>query len=462
MAGSTAQDLETAHRATADAATVDAEQEAVAFTQRLIRFDTRNNGDGTCNERPAAEWAAEQLAQVGISSSIIESELGRANLVAQIEGEDPSLPALLVHGHLDTVPANEDDWSVDPLGGDIHNDDALPYVLPCVWGRGAVDMKDMVAMLLAAVRSLSRSGTRPHRTIKLVLFADEEAGGFKGSEWLVVSHPEIFEDVGFIISETGGFSDYVNGQRVYYVQTGEKGTQWFSLQAEGTQSHGSQINPDNAVVSVARSAVSIAEYQWPVDLNPVTELLLSRLSDITGIALDSANAVQRLIDATGFAGAWIASSVRNTFNVTSIDAGSTVNIIPANASALVDGRALPGREDALMDTLQRLTAGSSHVNVIHRSKGYLCDPGGTLFTAIESVLHEVDPQTKVLPFLSSGGTDSKAVLSLNPDIEVCGFIPLQIPEGFNYIANFHGIDEHVPVDALRFGERTLERFIATF
>lgn len=445
-----------AGQAVADA--IDAGDETVAFLQRLIRFDTRNDGSGTTNERPAAEWAAERLAEAGIDSIIIESKPGRANLIADIAGEDPTLPSLLVHGHLDTVPANADDWSVDPLGGVIRDYNGTA----CVWGRGAVDMKNMVAMTLAAVRSLARAGIRPRRNIKLVLFADEEAGGFQGSEWLAANRPEVFDGVGYIISETGGFSGSVNGRRVYYVQTGEKGTQWFSLTSRGTQSHGSQINPDNAVVHIARAAVRIADHQWPVALNSVTRLLLDRLAELTGIPADSPEHVAQLIEATGFAKAWVGSSVRNTFNVTSIDAGSTVNIVPGKASALVDGRALSGQEDDVLDALKTLAGDRVDVAKIHRSKGYLSAPDGELFTGIERVLGELDPEAQVLPFLSSGGTDSKAVLSVNPNVQVAGFIPLKVPEGFDYIANFHGIDERVPIEALLFGEQALERFIATF
>ena len=432
--------------------------ETVAFLRRLIHFDTRNNGDGNVNEGPAAEWAARRLSEVNVESRILESAPGRANLIADIEGVDSTLPKLLVHGHLDTVPANADDWSVDPLGGVVQNS----HGVPCVWGRGAVDMKNMVAMILAAVRSLVHQGVRPRRSIRLVLFSDEEAGGFRGSEWMAAYHPEVFDGVGHVISETGGFSGMVRGRRVYYVQAGEKGTQWFSLSSQGTQSHGSQINRDNAVVRIARAAVRIADHEWPVTLNPVTRLLLDRLADMTGIVPDSPEQVNRIIDETGYAKAWVGSSVSNTFNITSIDADSTVNIVPAKAHALMDGRALPGHEDEVLRILRELAGDRVEVRKIHRSTGYLSSPDGELFTSIERVLGELDPDAQVLPFLSSGGTDSKAILSVNPDIQVCGFIPLRIPEGFDYISNFHGVDEKVPIESLRFGEKALERFIATF
>lgn len=454
-----------------------AAREAVEFTRRLIRFDTRNNGDGTCNETEAAQWAAQRLREVGIEPTISESVPGRPIVVARIAGDDPSLPTLLVHGHLDTVPADPGDWSVDPLGGEIRPDDRG---IECLWGRGAVDMKNMVAMSLAALRSLSRRGVRPRRNIRFVLLPDEEAGGHLGSDWVAEHRPDIFANVGYVISETGGFSDYVDGKRVYYVQVGEKGVQWFSLEARGTQSHGSQINHDNAVVRVAEAAVRIARHQWPVELSPVTRTLLDGLGELTGTPAqpgqpaqpghgDSQSAgaydegdIRRLVESSGATRPWVASSLRNTFNVSSIDAGSTVNIVPAKARALVDGRALPGQEDLLFDTLRSLAGPDITVRPIHRSTGYLIDPDAELFVGIAKVLRDLDPDARVLPFLSSGGTDSKAVVRINPDVQSCGFIPLLVPEGFDYIAQFHGIDERVPVDALRFGERALERFFATF
>lgn len=437
------------------------EREAVDLTRGLIRFDTRNSGDGSCRELPAARWAARLLEDVGIGSTIIESEPGRANLIADIAGEDPSLPTLLVHGHLDTVPADPSQWTVDPVAGEIRSDGSAD----CLWGRGAVDMKNMVGMSLAAIRDILRSGEKPRRNVRFILFADEEAGGFKGSEWLVAHRPEVFAGIGHVISETGGFSGTVAGRRVYYVQVGEKGTQWFSLSAHGRQSHGSQINGDNAVVKVARAATRIAEHKWPADLNPVTRLLFGRIASLLGedaSPLDGSR-IAHLIEATGFARPWVESSVRNTFNVTSIDAGSTVNIVPATATGLVDGRALPGQEDLVYDVLRRIAAEEGvDVRPIHRSRGYLSDPDGELFSGIERTLHEEDPDARVLPFLSSGGTDGKAILRLDPSIQVCGFIPLRVPDGFDYIGKFHGIDERVPLSALRFGARTLRRFILTF
>ncbi|KAB8290927.1 M20/M25/M40 family metallo-hydrolase [Bifidobacterium avesanii] len=443
-----------------------AEAEAVAFTRRLIRFDTRNactDSPDRCNERPAAQWAADRLAEAGIAPTIMESAPGRAIVTATLPGMDRSLPPLLIHGHLDTVPVDPAQWSVDPFGGEIRTD---ADGIPCVWGRGAVDMKDMVGMTLAALRSLARNGTRPRRDVRLALLPDEEAGGRYGSIWVAEHRPDIFAHVGYVVSETGGFSDQVNGRRVYYVQVGEKGTQWFRLEARGTQSHGSQINRDNAVVRIAEAACRIAAYRWPVDVNPVTRMLLDGLRSLTDSPAGSAQAVddeavRTLVRHAGATEPWIASSLRNTFNVSSIDADSTVNVIPATASALVDGRALPGQEEPLLRTLRSLAGDGVTVSAIHRSNGYLSDPSGALFRAAANAIHEFDPQARVLPFLSSGGTDSKAVLGVSPGAQALGFAPLRTPPAFRYIARFHGVDERVPVESLRFGERVLERFIAT-
>ncbi|MDN6134871.1 MAG: M20/M25/M40 family metallo-hydrolase, partial [Brevibacterium sp.] len=193
-----------------------AEAEVTSLCQQLIRIDTQNWGGNKVNpERPAADLIASWFDEVGLKSTIIESEPGRASLVARIEGSDPEADALVVHGHTDVVPAAAEDWSVDPFAGVIKDE--------LLWGRGAVDMKDMDAMIIAAVRDMLRQGLRPRRDLIIAFFADEEAGGNYGARYMVRNHPELFAGATEAISEVGGYSVDVRGQRVYLVQTAEKG-----------------------------------------------------------------------------------------------------------------------------------------------------------------------------------------------------------------------------------------------
>src|SRR3954468_11325779 len=230
----------------AQAVTDGAEAEVVDICRDLIRIDTTNFGDGSGpGERAAAEYVAGLLAEVGLEPDVFESQPRRANVFARISGADSSRPALLVHGHLDVVPARADDWQVEPFSAEVRDD--------CVWGRGAVDMKDMDAMILAAVRELVRSGERPPRDLVIALLADEEAGGTKGATWVVDNRRDLIEGVGEAISEVGGFSTTIAGRRAYLLQTAEKGIRWLRLVAHGRAGHGSQINDDNAVTRLCEA-----------------------------------------------------------------------------------------------------------------------------------------------------------------------------------------------------------------
>src|SRR6185312_7382461 len=220
-----------------------AEDEVVDLCRDLIRIDTSNP---IKPERPAAEYVAEKLAEVGLEPKIVESEKGRASVVARMEGADPSRPALLIHGHLDVVPADRSHWSVDPFAGDIKDG--------CLWGRGAVDMKDMDAMTLALVRQWRRDGKRPPRDVVLAFVADEEAGGVKGAHYLVQHHSELFEGCTESISEVGGFSLQIKEDlRLYPIQTAQRGMAWMKLIAHGRAGHGSLVNDSNAVTKLAEA-----------------------------------------------------------------------------------------------------------------------------------------------------------------------------------------------------------------
>ncbi|MYR20973.1 M20/M25/M40 family metallo-hydrolase [Streptomyces murinus] len=429
---------------------VTGEDEVVDLCRDLIRFDTSNYGDHSGpGERQAAEWVAEKLAEVGLEPKIYESHPGRASTVARIAGEDPSRPALLIHGHLDVVPANADDWTHHPFSGEIADG--------CVWGRGAVDMKDMDAMTLAVVRDRLRSGRRPPRDIVVAFLADEEAGGTFGARHLVDHHPELFEGVTEAISEVGGFSFTVNEhRRLYLIQTAEKGMHWMKLTVAGTAGHGSMIHRDNAITELSEAVARVGRHKFPVRVTKTTRAFLDELGDALGTELDPED-MEATIAKLGGIAKLIGATLSNTANPTQLNAGYKVNVIPGEATAHIDGRFLPGYEDEFLGDLDRLLGPHVRREDVHADKAVETSFDGALVEAMQSALLAEDPIAKAVPYMLSGGTDAKSFDDLG--IRGFGFAPLKLPPELDFAGMFHGVDERVPVDGLQFGVRVLDRFI---
>lgn len=429
---------------------VTGEDEVVDLCRELIRFDTSNYGDHSGpGERQAAEYVAGKLAEVGLEPRIFESHPGRASTVARIEGEDPSRPALLIHGHLDVVPANAVDWTHDPFSGEVADG--------CVWGRGAVDMKDMDAMTLAVVRDRLRSGRRPPRDVVVAFLADEEAGGTYGARYLVDHHPELFEGVTEAISEVGGFSFTVNEQRrLYLIQTAEKGMHWMKLTVAGTAGHGSMIHRDNAITELSEAVARVGRHTFPVRVTKTTRAFLDELGDALGIELDPDDMETTLAKLGGIA-KLIGATLRNTANPTQLNAGYKVNVIPGEATAHLDGRFLPGYEEEFLTDLDRLLGPHVRREDVHTDKAVETTFDGALVAAMQSALLAEDPTAKAIPYMLSGGTDAKSFDDLG--IRGFGFAPLKLPPELDFAGMFHGVDERVPVDGLKFGVRVLDRFL---
>jgi acetylornithine deacetylase/succinyl-diaminopimelate desuccinylase-like protein len=430
--------------------TVSGEDEVVDLCRDLIRIDTSNYGDHSGpGERAAAEYVAEKLAEVGLEPQIFESHKGRASTVARIEGEDPSRPALLIHGHTDVVPANAEDWTHDPFAGEIADG--------CVWGRGAVDMKDMDAMTLAVVRDRLRSGRKPPRDIVLAFLADEEAGGTFGARYLVDNHPGLFEGVTEAISEVGGFSYTVDeNRRLYLIQTAEKGIHWMRLTVEGTAGHGSMINKDNAITELCEAVARVGRHKWPVRVTKSVRSFLDELSDAFGVPVDPEDMESTLARLGGVA-KMIGTTLYNTATPTMLDAGYKANVIPGQATAHVDGRYLPGYEEEFLADLDRILGPRVKREDIHSNKAVETTFDGKLVEAMQSALVAEDPIARAVPYMLSGGTDAKSFDDLG--IRGFGFAPLKLPPELDFAGMFHGVDERVPVDGLQFGVRVLDRFI---
>ncbi|MFI5975627.1 M20/M25/M40 family metallo-hydrolase [Streptomyces sp. NPDC051452] len=425
--------------------------EVVDFTAGLIRIDTTNRGGGDCRERPAAEYAAERLSGAGLDPLLLERTAGRTNVVARIEGTDPSADALLVHGHLDVVPAEAADWSVHPFSGEVRDG--------VVWGRGAVDMKNMDAMILAVVRSWARQGVRPRRDLVIAFTADEEASAEDGSGFLADRHPELFEGCTEGVSESGGFTFHDGmGRQLYPIAAGERGTGWVRLTARGRAGHGSKVNEENAVTRLAAAVTRIGEHEWPLRITPTVRAALTELAALYGVDADLDD-VQPLLEKLGPAAQLVESTVRNSANPTMLDAGYKVNVIPGEAVAYVDGRFLAGGEEEFRATLDRLTGPDVSWEFAHREVALQAPVDSPTFARMRDAVREFAPEGEVVPYCMSGGTDAKQFSRLG--ITGYGFAPLRLPEGLDYQALFHGVDERVPVDALHFGVRVLDRFLRT-
>ncbi|OYP14317.1 hypothetical protein CFC35_07125 [Streptomyces sp. FBKL.4005] len=425
--------------------------EVVEFTSGLIRIDTTNRGGGDCRERPAAEYAAERLAGAGLEPLLLERTPGRTNVVARIEGTDPSADALLVHGHLDVVPAEAADWRVHPFSGEVR--DGL------VWGRGAVDMKNMDAMILAVLRSWARQGVRPRRDLVIAFTADEEASAEDGSGFLADRHPELFEGCTEGISESGAFTFHDGaGREIYPIAAGERGTGWLKLTARGRAGHGSKVNKENAVTRLAAAVTRIGEHEWPLRLTPTVRAALAELAALYGIDADFTD-VDRLLEKLGPAARLVQATVRNSANPTMLDAGYKLNVIPGEAVAHVDGRYLAGTEEEFAATLDELTGPDVQWEFAHREVALQAPVDAPLFARMRAAVEEFAPGGHVVPYCMSGGTDAKQFSRLG--ITGYGFTPLKLPADLDYGALFHGVDERVPVEALHFGVRVLDRFLRT-
>ena len=426
------------------------ERDVITLCQELIQIPSVNFGEGKGDEEAAAAYVASKLNEVGIATKIYESAPKRCSVVARFEGSDPSLPGLVVHGHIDVVPANAADWSVDPFSGLIKDG--------CIWGRGAVDMKNMDAMILGVFRLWARHGFKPKRSMVIVFFGDEEAGGIYGSRWMAQNHPEVFAGCTEAVSEVGGFSLTLNsGKRIYLIETAEKGIEWMKLTAQGLAGHGSMVNRENAVTRLADAISRIGNYKWPQRITKTNEAFLKKVAELTGKTYDS-NDLTPVLSELGSISRMLGATLNNTANPSMLEAGYKANVIPQTASAVVDGRTLPGYEKELLDTVKQLAGEHVTVESLVSDIPLEVDFSGPLVERMIEAIKSEDPEGIPVPYLMSGGTDNKALAKLG--LAGYGFSPLKLPPELDFLALFHGVDERVPVDSLTFGARSLQHFLA--
>ncbi len=426
------------------------EDEAVEMCRDLIRFESVNDGTGRGKgEREAAEYVAGKLAEVGLEPQVFESAANRTSVVTRVQGEDSSRDALLIHGHLDVVPAEPKEWTYDPFAAEVAEG--------CLWGRGAVDMLDMDAMTLAVVRDRMRTGRKPPRDVVLAFVADEEAGGVFGAQWLVENQPQLFEGCTEGISEVGGFSLSVDDDtRLYLIETAQKGMAWIRLTAEGKAGHGSMLSSDNAVTELCEAVARLGRHEFPLHMTRTVRRFLDEVSDAFGVEIDAEDTDQTMA-VLGPMARIVGATLRNTANPTMLDAGYKHNVIPSRAHAMVDGRFLPGFEDEWERELDAVLGERITREYVHYDIALETEFEGALVDAMVGSLKAEDPGARAVPYTLSGGTDAKSFSKLG--IRGFGFSPLRLPAGLDFSGMFHGVDERVPLDALGFGVRVLDRFL---
>ena len=424
--------------------------DAVAMLQELLRIDTSNYGDNSGpGEIEAARWAAAKLAAAGIETEIFTTTADhRAGVSVLLPGADPHAAPLLLTGHLDVVPADPEGWTHPPFSGHLDDEGVI-------WGRGAVDMKDMVAMILAVVRGWAREGYTPRRPVAVLLTPDEEAGGHHGAHWIVEHRPELLHGATEGIGEVGGFSVDLPGDagRIYPVQVGEKGLAWMTITVTGTAGHGSLVHLDNPVELLVRSLAAISSHAREVELTPAMSRFVGTIEAMMGerLALDDLAVLDQQL---GTFSRVLGAATRNTANPTMLSAGVKHNVVPGRATAGIDVRYLPGHAESVVEEVRALLPPGAQIDFANYDIALETTFDGAIPEAIVAVLGEFDPEAEVVPYLMTGGTDAKAFSKLG--VRYFGFSPLRLHSEEDFWSMFHGVDERVPADGLRWGTQVLD------
>ncbi|MBI3725687.1 M20/M25/M40 family metallo-hydrolase [bacterium] len=443
--------------------------EAVSHLQNLLRIDTTNPPG---NETAAATYMKKVLEDAGIPATVHEPVPGRGSVVARLKATAPTLGGiapgdaggpLLMISHLDVVPAERAQWSHDPFSGEIAGG--------CVWGRGAVDMKSLAALSLTCVLHLKRRGVALRRDVVLAGVADEEAGSDKGSRWLVAHEPDALR-AEWALCEVGGFTLHVEGKRVYPIQVAERGVAWLRLTAEGKPGHGSLPHADNAVLRLARAVGRLHPRALPVHVSAPARAFLHGLGDRVGgtwgrlfrrlatpwltdfLLRHIPEARARTLNAT----------LRNTVSPTVLEAGSKENVIPSRASAVLDGRIVPGFTTG--DLIEEVKAALGQdqdgirIEVLREAPPHVVDSSTPLFDLLARTITEHDPGAVALPYMISGFTDAQPLSALR--VKTYGFNPVRLPEGLDFASLYHAHDERIPLDGFRWGVSVLCSAVEAF
>jgi acetylornithine deacetylase/succinyl-diaminopimelate desuccinylase-like protein len=441
------------------------EQETIEIVRDLIRIESVNTGDLATigdGEARAARYVQERLEEVGVAGEYVVSTPGRGSLVVRIPGRDPSAPALLVHAHLDVVPADPADWSVPPFAAEVREDSRYGEVL---YGRGAVDMKGFAGTVVAVAREWARTGAVPRRDLILAFLADEEAGGVWGARWLAENRPELFTGATEAIGEVGGFSVPLPAgsdgpRRAYLLATAEKGAGWARLRARGVAGHASRPGQDSAVLRLARAVAALGAHRFPIQRNGTTAASVGALAELAGRDLNGEDGdLERALDGLGLIGGIVGSGLRHSAVPTMLKAGYKLNVIPAEAVADVDARVLPGDEAGFRREVERIVGEDVTVEWAPMLAPTASPLDSPLIETLRAAISADDPAGVVVPYLLPASTDNKNFSRLG--IAGYGFTPLRVPDDFDTFGLFHAVDERLPTSALRFGARVTERILRT-
>lgn len=429
--------------------------ETVKLLQRLIQFDTTNPPG---NEKESIFFIKELLEKHGVPCRILCKDEKRPNLYARIKGRGNSAP-ILFYGHLDVVAAREEGWKYPPFSGHVADG--------CVWGRGALDMKGGIAIIISAVlQCLAGGGSFPGDVI-LCFVSDEEDKGEYGAGFLVDAYPGLFEGVKYAFGEFGGFPIYVNGKKNYFIQVAEKQICRLSITFTGKAGHGSLIIKESAPVKMARFISTLNRRLLPVQITSVAGKMLKEIGRNGGFPLNIViflllqplltNFVLKLM---GPSGDYFYSLLRNVLNPAIFKGGKSINVVPDSVEVHCDGRVLPGIPlDLFISEVQKIAGSDATIRVLQREdQVHPVDYG--MFDLLKSILAELDPSAGVIPGLLPGSTDGRFFSKLG--IQSYGFIPMNIPRDIQFLQLIHGPNERIPIKSLDFGTTALSRLLQRF
>jgi len=431
---------------TGDATTI--YQHPATLLQRLIRFDTTNPPG---NEGECIHYLNTLLSDAGFQTTILAKDPARPNLVARLTGQG-SASTLLLQGHVDVVTTEKQIWQHPPFAG--HREDGY------VWGRGTLDMKGGVAMMVAAFLRAQAEGIQLPGDVLLTILSDEEVGGEYGAKFLVENHAELFKGVRYALGEFGGFTMYIAGQRFYPIQVMEKKTCGLQAIIQGPGGHGALPMRGGTSAKLGRFLQQLDQHRLPVHITSVPrqmiETLATNLSATVGPLLRQLldpTQTSHILDAMGQQGHIFEPMLHNTVNVTLLHGGEKNNVIPSEIVVTLDGRLLPGfNPDDMLAELHQLTGDEVKFTITNYDAGP-AEPDMGLFDTLATILHEAGPQGTALPMLMPAVTDGRFFSRLG--IQTYGFLPMLLPEGFNFTETIHAANERIPVAAVEFGANAI-------
>jgi acetylornithine deacetylase/succinyl-diaminopimelate desuccinylase-like protein len=427
----------------------------VEILQRLIQFNTTNPPG---HEAACVGYIRDLLNEAGIESTLLAKDPNRPNLIARLPGEGKA-PPLLLYGHVDVVTAENQPWQQPPFEGKL--------IDGYVWGRGALDMKGGVAMMVAAFMRANAEGLRPPGDIVLAIVSDEEAGGDYGAKFLVEEHPELFKNIKHAIGEFGGFTLTIGGKRFYPIMISEKQVCWMKATVSGQGGHGSLPVKGGAMAQLSQLLKALDENDLPVHVTPPAKMMVEAMAAALGGAqglilkqLTNPTLTDLVLKTLGARGRTFYPLFRNTVSPTILHGSTKINVIPSEISVELDGRLLPGQtpEDMLRE-LRAIAGSDVQLDVLQFDPGP-ADPDMSLFNTLAGILKEADPEGIPVPLLLSGVTDGRFFSQIG--IQTYGYLPMPLPDDFNFANTIHAADERVPAAAIEFGAQAIYKALSRF